>query len=93
MADEIKFDWDKANLDHIARHDVSSAEAEEAFLNDPVELKFTDEDEPRWSIIGRTNLGRFLIVVFTERGLSLRVITAFDATKREEAVYFEQKGK
>jgi uncharacterized DUF497 family protein len=84
----------EANLDHVARHDVSRAEAEEAILNDPVELKFAyADDEPRWSIIGRTDSGRFLVVAFTERDLGIRVVTAFDATKRDEAVYFEQKGE
>ncbi len=31
------FDWDEANLEHIARHGVSREEAEQVILNDPVD--------------------------------------------------------
>jgi hypothetical protein len=37
-ADGIEFDWDEANMRHIARHGVTPEEAEEAVTNDPLEL-------------------------------------------------------
>ncbi|MBV8841643.1 MAG: hypothetical protein JO307_02430 [Bryobacterales bacterium] len=37
--------------------------------------------ENRITSIGRTNQGRFLVVVTTMRGIRLRVVTAFPAPK------------
>lgn len=34
------FEWDIANIDHIAEHDVTPDEAEEAILGDPLEASF-----------------------------------------------------
>jgi hypothetical protein len=36
-ASRPEFDWDLANVRHIARHDVTPGEAEEALENDPVD--------------------------------------------------------
>lgn len=92
VADEIRFDWDDANLHHIARHDVMREEAEQVLMNEPVDLDFEYlGEEPRWAVLGRTETGRLLVVIFTERGPALRVVTAFDATKHEQRVYFERK--
>ena len=33
---EIEFDWDEANIGHVARHSVLPEEAEQVILNDPV---------------------------------------------------------
>lgn len=94
VADEIRFNWDGANLRHIARHGVMREEAEQALTNEPVDLDFDYlGEEPRWAVVGRTETGRFLVVIFTERGAALRVVTAFDATKHEQKVYFERKGE
>jgi len=38
---------------------------------------------------GRTNGGRILVVVFTFRGEAIRPITAYDAAKRDQAVYLK----
>jgi hypothetical protein len=35
---EIDFDWDEANIGHMARHSVLPEEAEQVILNDPVDL-------------------------------------------------------
>jgi uncharacterized protein len=35
---EIEFDWDEANIGHVARHGVHPEEAEQVILNDPVDL-------------------------------------------------------
>ena len=37
MNDEL-FDWDNANVGHIAEHDVTPEEAEEVLLGDPLEM-------------------------------------------------------
>jgi hypothetical protein len=38
MCPEIEFDWDEANIGHVARHSVLPEEAEQVILNDPVDL-------------------------------------------------------
>ena len=35
---EIEFDWDEANIGHVALHSVLPEEAEQVILNDPVDL-------------------------------------------------------
>jgi len=35
---EIEFDWDEANIAHLARHTVTPEEAEQVMLSDPVDL-------------------------------------------------------
>ena len=34
---EIEFEWDEANIGHLARHSVLPEEAEQVILNDPVD--------------------------------------------------------
>ncbi len=35
---QIEFDWDEANIGHLARHSVRPEEAEQVILNDPVDI-------------------------------------------------------
>ena len=37
MTQEVAFDWDRANLSHVARHAVRPEEAEQVILNDPLD--------------------------------------------------------
>jgi uncharacterized DUF497 family protein len=89
IQDGPKFDWDKHNINHIAEHDVTPNEAEQVLLNDPVDLEFQIEegDEERWPYIGETNAGRILRVVVTLRGERLRVVTAFEPSKKNKQGY------
>ena len=53
------FEWDDANVDHIARHDVRPEEAEDA-LTDPLRIgapAYAAEGERRWAILGATIAG------------------------------------
>jgi uncharacterized DUF497 family protein len=86
--EEQGFDWDEANVEHLARHEVSPVEAEEAILDAAaILLEIQTEDEERFKSVGRTRGGRILAVVFTLRGDLIRAITAFDAPVREQEVY------
>jgi uncharacterized DUF497 family protein len=60
----LRFDWDDANQRHIALHDVTVEEAEEAFNSDTLELgfDFVDEEE-RIDELGATANGRILRTV------------------------------
>ncbi len=80
----VKFDWDRANADHIARHGVAPEEVEQAFANDPLVVLAVQKrgGEERVLCAGRTEQGRTLQFVYTMRRGRIRVITAHTANKR-----------
>ena len=92
----LTFEWDdrKARV-NLAKHGVSFAEATTVF-GDPLSLTISDPDhsqtEDRWIILGRARTGKLLVVVHTERGDNIRIISARSASRRERKVY-EQKPK
>lgn len=84
------FDWDKANISHIARHNVDSKEAEEVFFNANQQFakdKKHSNVESRFSILGKTNQDRRLKVVFTVRKRKIRVVSSRDMSKKERRLY------
>lgn len=89
----LLFDWDSANIGHIAEHDVTPEETEQVILSDPLELDF-DQDrngEERWTYLGETDRGRILTVIITLRSEKMRVVTAFDAERQDKLLYLETK--
>ena len=86
------FDWDEANIRHIARHHVSPDEAEQVILNDPLELQRQERSgEQRILHLGTTDSGRLLIVAVTMRNAKSRVVTAYSANRRLRNFYSAQK--
>ncbi|WP_293912394.1 BrnT family toxin [Deinococcus sp.] len=85
----MDFDWDDANLEHIARHDVDDLEAEDALMDeDGRELsKIVVGRETRFAYLGRTEAGRLLAVITTIRNGKIRIVTARDADDREKRMY------
>lgn len=94
MHDEL-FDWDDANIRHIAEHGVTPEEAEEVILGNTLEMDFERSitGENRWSYIGETSDGWVLQVVITMRRERVRVVTAFEPTKRDKLSYLEYKAE
>ena len=89
---EIEFDWDEANIGHMARHNVLPEEAEQVILDDPVDLGVEIvEGEERYLNLGATVQGRVLLVVTTWRGDRIRVVTAFGAIKRLIHFYHQER--
>lgn len=89
------FQWDASNSEkNWLVHDVSQAETEQAFYNRPV-LVTSDIDhsevEARYYVLGRSNTGRRLTIVFTIRGSLVRPIMARDMSRRERRLYAEQE--
>jgi uncharacterized DUF497 family protein len=83
------FDWDDDNENHVREADLEPSEAEEALL-DPSKTSaaaYNVRGERRWAVVGSTEAGQILFVVFTRRGNLPRVITARLATKREKRRY------
>ena len=85
------FDWDEGNVEkNWIAHQVTPQEAEQAFFNAPL---FVAEDtkhshhECRYFVLGQSDAGRELFVVFTRRNRRLRVISARDMHRKERKVY------
>ena len=55
----MDFDWDDANIGHIARHDVTVSEVEQVFAKEPEEefTHTTDAGEDRYLVQGVTDAG------------------------------------
>jgi uncharacterized protein len=89
----MKFEWDKNKaVKNQSKHGVSFEEAKTIF-NDPLFVDFYDPDhsdrEARYLIIGESNQRRLLIVSYTERGTSTRLISAREVTQTERKTYEE----
>ncbi len=73
-----------------ARHGVSRAEAEEVFFNRPVLLAEDAKHsahERRYHLLGLSNGGRQLPVIFTVRQNLVRVISARPMSRKERSHY------
>lgn len=89
----VGFDWDEGNSRKSAdKHDVSQAEAESIFFNDPLILAEDtrhSDTEQRFNALGKTGQNRLLHVAFTLRqnGTTIRVISARDMHRKERRHY------
>jgi len=87
------YEWSeaKSRRNRVA-HGVAFEEAVSAFA-DPLGLIVDDprhsRDEPRYALIARSERGRTLVVMFTEREERIRVISARRATPTERRQYEE----
>lgn len=85
------FEWDAGNAEkNWELHQVSKAECEQVFFNRPIRVAPDEkhsEQEPRRAVLGQTNAGRLLSVVFTIRGALVRVISARDMSRNERRLY------
>lgn len=93
----MNFEWDEAKArDNLVTHDVSFEEAKTVF-DDRLYVDFYDPDhsqeEHRYIIIGRSRKGRVLIISYTERNDSIRLISARRVTRAERLAYEENQRK
>lgn len=88
------FEWDKGNSDkNWISHQVAQGECEQVFFNEPVVVSSDVEHsqtESRWYVLGKTDAGRFLFLVFTIRKNKIRIISARDMNKKEREIYHER---
>ena len=84
------FDWNDGNRDKNLKHGVHGWECEQVFFNQPLvildDLKHS-VNENRYAAFGQTDAGRRLIIIFTMRKDSIRVISARDMDKKERRFY------
>jgi len=92
---DSNFDWDDANIAHVAEHEVTPEEAEQVLLGNPLELSFEagPGGEDRWAFLGETDETRILQVAITMRGEKIRVVTAFEPAKRLRKLYLQLKAE
>ncbi len=84
MSRAVMFDWDDANVGHVARHGVTPLEVEQAFANQPMAVLTVQErrGEERVLCAGLSDAGRALQFVYTMRRGRIRVITAHTAKRK-----------
>jgi uncharacterized protein len=91
---DFRFTWDLAKAAiNLRKHRVSFPEAVTAFA-DPRSISVPDPDhsvgEERWLLIGQSERRRLIVVVHTERGDLIRLISARLATRSERKTYEEE---
>ena len=76
---------------NLKKHGVNFADAVGVFEDeDAITIEDEHESESRFITIGRDFLRRILVVVYTFRGVIIRIISARKATARERKIYEEQ---
>ena len=89
----MQFKWDTAKAaENLAKHAVSFEEAATVF-RDTLSATGADPDhsvgEERFITFGVSTSGRLLVVAHTERGDTIRIISARPATPGERNIYEE----
>jgi uncharacterized DUF497 family protein len=89
----LLFEWDKDKAKkNLKIHNVSFDEASTSFkdtLSLTIYGPLHSEREDRFVLIGMSYLNRLLVVIYTERGDRIRIISARKATKNESKQYEE----
>ena len=89
---KISLDWDEQNIDHLARHQIAPAEAEQVIRNRPIDLgSHLRNGEERITQVSETDAGRVLHVISTMRDAKVRVITAWPAKDRMRRYFLSLK--
>jgi uncharacterized DUF497 family protein len=87
--DEFEWDDEKA-ASNFDKHRVTFEQAKAAFDDpDSLDREDPDLDEERWSRLCRTGQHVF-VVVWTERGHRIRIISVRLATRHEQRTYFRR---
>jgi uncharacterized DUF497 family protein len=89
----MQFQWDAVKAaTNRRKHRVTFEEASSVFA-DPLALTFRDPDhsagEARFLTFGISEARRLLVVAHTQRGRSIRLISARRATRSERRIYEE----
>lgn len=87
----MNFEWDEAKArTNQAKHNVSFSEATEVFA-DEYSSYVPDPDhsygEDRYLLFGLSSKGSYIVVSFTERPETIRIISARRMTRQERKAY------
>lgn len=92
----LLFEWDdEKSRSNEHKHGVTFEEASTIF-GDPLSVTIEDPPhslrEPRWVTLGYSAKQRLLVVIHTQRGSRIRLISARMATRSERTTYEEGEG-
>ncbi len=90
IPEPIEFEWDKNNQTKIRlKHGITPEEAEQSLFNRRSIIFDTrhSKAEKRYQLLGMSNDGRILFIVFTIRNFKIRIISARSANKKERIDY------
>ena len=90
----LTFEWDfRKARSNLSKHGISFEEASTIFGNS-LSLTIPDPDhsitERRYITVGRAFNGKLLVVVHTDRGNNIRIISARPASRRERRFYEQE---
>jgi uncharacterized protein len=88
----MEFEWDEAKrLSNIRKHGIDFAEITAIFNVNSITVEDTrySYGEPRYILYGVLEL-TVLVVVYTERGATIRIISARRAINYERKIYFDE---
>jgi len=90
----MEFEWDEGKArENEAKHGVSFHEAVSCFY-DPQQIAFYDpdhsEDEDREILIAHSSQGQLLVVVYTLRKDTIRIISVRRVTRQESKDYAQR---
>jgi len=83
--------WDQDTVDHISRHGVSPEEVEDLLFKDDELPVIMRGREGRYLTYGKTQGGRYLLVVWVMKYRKTKIITARDMTNKEKQFYKRAK--
>ena len=91
----MSYEWDPNQAkSNYKKHRVKFADAVGVFEDEnAITIEDEHESEDRFITIGRDFLRRILVVVYTFRGVIIRIISARKATAREKKEYQEQENE
>jgi uncharacterized DUF497 family protein len=85
------FDWDDANVLHLARHGIDPSEAEDVVAGPSVAQRGSQRHAERYRVLGRTTGGRYLVILYDMLPDGrIRPFTGWEMNAREKAIYRRQ---
>ncbi len=95
VPDAENFEWDKGNIDKNLKHGLSSEEIESIFWQEKYifagKIVEPTHDEWRGLILGQTENGKHVALIFTKRGEKLRPISCRPMRLNERRIYEENE--
>jgi uncharacterized DUF497 family protein len=89
---DMSFEWDERKRQvNIKKHAIDFLDVAEVFEGDTITIpdERLDYGENRFIVIGILK-NMVVVIVYTERGENIRIISARKATKNEQTYYFQQ---
>ncbi|WP_061809017.1 BrnT family toxin [Rossellomorea vietnamensis] len=85
------FDWDHHNEKKVRAHEIEPGEAEQSFF-DPDRVPL-DAHTARKKLVGMTEDGRILTVIYEKKNKMIRVVTGWDSSEWERKSYYKRRRK